>query len=170
MLFKIPQNILSLIRENSCNSWTLYLCISWTLVLFVLFVVSCSKSPTDSRTGTLTGTVLLEGQTNHSGITVALYKLAELDTTILRYNLEYPNVGFPISQATEFDHWLGEVVAESKTNSEGSFKIENVPEGIYNFVTQKQGIGWKYIFNIHLDSGSMISLNKLFNDLLIQFM
>jgi len=28
-------------------------------------------------------------------------KLAELDTTIFRYNREYPNVGFPISQATE---------------------------------------------------------------------
>jgi len=74
------------------------------------------------------GTVLLEGQTDHSGITVALYKLAELDTTILRYNREYPNVGFPISQATEFNHWVGEVVAESKTNSDGSFKIQNIPK------------------------------------------
>jgi len=70
------------IRANSHNSRT--------FVLFVLFAVfSCSKSPTDSRSGTLTGTVLLEGQPvcagrqDHSGITVALYKLAELDTTIL---------------------------------------------------------------------------------------
>ncbi len=51
-------------------------------------------------------------------------KLAELDTTILRYNREYPNVGFPISQATEFDHRVGEVVAESKTSSEGSFILK----------------------------------------------
>jgi len=56
-------------------------------------------------------------------------KLAELDTTILSYNREYPNVGFPISQATEFDHRLSEVVAENKTSADGSFKIENVPEG-----------------------------------------
>jgi len=85
--------------------------------------------------------VLLEGQTDHSGITVALYKLAELDTTILRYNREYHNVGFftrqflggPISQASEFacppgvwrDHRLGEVVTENKTSAVGSFKIEN---------------------------------------------
>jgi len=93
------------------------------------------QKATTPNTGTLTGIVLLEGQTNHGGITVALYKLAELDTTILRYNREYPNVGFPISQATEFacapafwrDHRLGKVIAESKTNPDGSFKIENVP-------------------------------------------
>ena len=71
-------------------------------------------------------------------------KLAELDTTILRYNREYPpahqeqggqarrlfggNVGFPISQATEFacppgfwrNHSLGEVAAEAKTTKDGS--------------------------------------------------
>ena len=125
-----------------------------SFIVLVLFAVSCSKSPTNSRTGTLTGTVLLEGQTDHSGITVALYKLIELDTTILRYNREYPNVGFPISQATEFDHRLGEMVAESKTNFDVTFKIENIPQGSpreinkssissggYNFVAQKQGSG-----------------------------
>jgi len=66
--------------------------------------------------------------------------LAELDTTILRYNREYPNVGFPISQATEFDHRLGEVVAESKTNSDGSFKIENIRPGGDNIVALKKDL------------------------------
>ena len=92
------------------------------LILILLFLC-CSKQPTSPETGSLIGTVLLEDQTNHFGITVALYKLAELDTTILRYNREYSlarrlfggNVGFPISQATEFDHRLGEVVTEAKT-------------------------------------------------------
>ena len=149
MLFKISQNILSLIRKNLCNSWTVCLCNSRTFFFLFLLAVSCSKSPTDSRTGSLTGTVLLEGQTNHSGITVALYKLAELDTTILRYNREYPNVGFPISQATEFacppgfwrDHRLSEVVAEAKTKQNGSFKIDGVEEGTYNLVAEKAGFG-----------------------------
>jgi len=81
------------IRENSCNSWTACLCNSRTFFFLILFVVfSCTKSPTDSRTGTLTGTVLLEGQPvctgrqDHSGITVALYKLAsprEIDSCII---------------------------------------------------------------------------------------
>ena len=55
-------------------------------------------------------------------------KLAELDTTILRYNREYPNVAFPISQATEFacppgfwrNHRLNGVAAEAKTKQDGS--------------------------------------------------
>jgi len=119
--------------------------IKYLTIPILLLLCACGKSPTGPETGTLTGTILLEGQQDHSGVTVALYKLAELDTTILRYNREYPNVRFPISQATEFDHRLGEVIAESKTNADGSFKIENIPEGEYNFVAQKQGFGWKYI-------------------------
>jgi len=139
--------------------------------ILILLFLCCSKQPMSPETGTLTGTVYLEGQTDHSGISVALYKLAELDTTILRYNREYPNVGFPISQATEFDHRLGKVVAESKINTDGSFKIENIPEGSpreinnssisrggYNFVVQKQGYGWKYIYNIPTNSNSMTKL------------
>jgi len=137
------------------------------LSLALLLLVSCTKSPMDSPSGTLTGTVLLEGQPvcagrqDHSGITVALYKLAELDTTILRYNREYPNVGSPISQATEFDHRLGDVVVESKTDADGSFKIEDIPQGEYNFVAPKQGFGWKNIINIHIYPGPMISLNPI---------
>ena len=97
-------------------------------------------------------------------------KLAELDTTILRYNLEYPSVGFPISQATEFDHRLSEVVAESKTSSDGSFKIEKIPEGEYNFVAQKQGFGWKYVFNVPINSGSNNSMTQLLKDQMTTFL
>jgi len=69
MTNQVQKNIPITIRTNSRNSWTFFF-----LVLFV--VLSCSKSPTDSRTGTLTGTVLLEVQQNLSGITVVIYKLA----------------------------------------------------------------------------------------------
>jgi len=166
---KIFQNSLKTIGANSCNSRTRFLfransCNSRTVFALVLFAVfSCTKSPTDSRTGTLTGTVLLEGQTDHSGVTVALYKLAELDTTILRYNREYPNVGFPTSQATEFDHRLGEVVVERKTKQDGSFKIENIPQGEYNFVAQKQGFGWKYIYNDSLTLLGEVEVQGIIN-------
>ena len=79
------------------------------LTIPILFLLcACVKTPTTPETGTLTGMVKLEGQQDHSGISVALYKLDELDTTILRYNREYPFtcwvLGRPISQATEFVH------------------------------------------------------------------
>ena len=129
----------------------------------LLLLCACGEPPTAPETGTLTGKVTLEGQTNHSGISVALYKLAELDTTILRYNREYPlarrvfggNVGFPISQATEFacpptlfgracppgvwrNHLLREVAAETKTNKDGSFKIDREKEDIGDFVSHEK--------------------------------
>ena len=126
-----------------------------------LIILSCTKSPTEPDTGTLTGTVLLEGEQDHSGITVALYELAELDTTILRYNREYPNVGFPISQATEFDHRFAEVVAETKTKADGTFKIEGIEEGTYNLVAEKAGFGWKY--NVRINFGSTTLKNQIFN-------
>jgi len=53
------------------------------LLLYFVNYVSCHKAPTAPNTGILTGTVLLEGEQDYTGITVALYKLAELDTTIL---------------------------------------------------------------------------------------
>ena len=73
-------------------------------LLFICLIahVTCHKTPTEPNTGALTGKVLLEGESNHSGITVALYELAELDTAIVGYNQRFPNVAFPISQATEF--------------------------------------------------------------------
>jgi len=98
----------------------------------------CTKSPTDSETGSLSGNVYLENKTNHNGIKIALYELAELDTTILRYNRLYPNVGFPISQATEFDHRLGEVAAEAETKQDDSFKIDREKEGVGDLVIHEK--------------------------------
>ena len=51
----------------------------------------------------------LEGQENHSGVTVALYNLVEPDTAVVRLQKEFPFVGVPISQQTEFDHRLAEL-------------------------------------------------------------
>ena len=119
-------------------------------LIFILLLMSCSKQPTSPETGTLTGTVYLEAQTDHSGITVALYELAELDTAIVGYNQRFPNVAFPISQATEFDHRLGEVAAEAKTKQDGSFEIDGVEEGTYNLVAEKAGFGWKYLYPVSI--------------------
>jgi len=59
------------------------------LLSFVL-IMSCSTQP---QTGTLSGTVQLQGETDHPGITVALYELAELDPDIVAINEEYDFIG-----------------------------------------------------------------------------
>ena len=132
--------------------------------ILILQFMSCSKQPTSPETGSLTGAVLLEGQTNHSNITVALYELAELDTAIVGYNQRFPNVAFPISQVTEFDHRFAEVVAETKTKADGTFKIEGIEEGTYNLVAKKEGFGWKYIYNIPINSGANTVMNQVRNN------
>ena len=61
--------------------------------------IACSKHPTAPDTFSLSGAATLEGKTDHSGITVALYDLAELDTAVVRMQKEFPFVGVPISQS-----------------------------------------------------------------------
>jgi hypothetical protein len=74
----------------------------------LLFYGACTKQPTSPDTFSLSGTVHLEGEEDHSGVTVALYELVELDTAVVRLQKEFPYVGIPISQQTEFDHKIDE--------------------------------------------------------------
>ena len=45
------------------------------LLFCLLIQLTCHKKPTEPKTGTLTGTVLLEGEQDHSGTTVAFTPL-----------------------------------------------------------------------------------------------
>ena len=77
-------------------------CLLIVLIISILLmtVVSCDKT-TKAKTGSLSGQVVLLNDTenpsldpvDYSGITVALYELADLDTTVVRINQEYPNIG-----------------------------------------------------------------------------
>lgn len=68
--------------------------INLKILIFILsslvLITSCTTSP---QTGTLSGTVQLQGETDHSGITVALYELATLDPDIVDINEKYPHIG-----------------------------------------------------------------------------
>ncbi|NQV18099.1 MAG: hypothetical protein HQ534_06110 [Armatimonadetes bacterium] len=50
-----------------------------SFISMILIITPCSKT-TEIAKGSLSGTARLEGQTDHSGITVAIYDLAELDS------------------------------------------------------------------------------------------
>ncbi len=74
-------------------------------------MMSCSSS-TKPKSGSLSGRVILVNDTDDpsldpvdfSGVTIALYELAVLDTTLVRIIYEYPDLGVPVSQLTQFDH------------------------------------------------------------------
>lgn len=120
------------------------------LNLYSLILLSCSKNGTESNDNTITvsGKVTLEGQGDHSGVTVRLYKPVTLDTALVRINQQYPNIGVQISQETEFDH-RGETASYSTTtNANGDWNIENVVDGEYNLVASKDGYGWQYRYAV----------------------
>jgi hypothetical protein len=109
---------------------------------FLLTILSlsfaCTKQPTAPDTFSLAGTVHLERQEDHSGVTVALYNPVEPDTAVLRMQKEFPFVGVPISQQTEFDHRLVEAVYTTKTRANGWVQFICGEYGTFN--EQKAGI------------------------------
>ncbi|MCD4818947.1 MAG: carboxypeptidase-like regulatory domain-containing protein [Candidatus Cloacimonetes bacterium] len=121
-------------------------------ILLILTFSSCSNS-TESNKGNLSGVINLENMEDHSGIVVAVYDLAILDTTIVRINNEYPQIGVHINQHTEFDHRLQPPLYKTTTNASGSFEIKDITTGTYNIVAIKDGWGFKYITDYSIGKG-----------------
>jgi len=116
-----------------------------------LLIITCTTSP---QTGTLSGTINLEGQTDHSNITIGIYELAMLDPDIVEANQKWPHIGVIINQMTEFDHRFGTLVKTGDTDASGSFEITNIPTGIYNVIAIKDSFGFRYIYNVQINNGS----------------
>jgi len=128
---------------------------------------ACDSS-TSPKTGTFTGRVVLVNDTvnpdldpaDYSGVTIALYELAELDTTITRINGYYPHIGVMIGQETEFDHRDSMPIYKTITASDGSFSQGSVALGRYNVVISKENWGIRYFHNIQITPGTN-DLNNL---------
>ena len=122
------------------------------LCSLIFFTITfCSN--TGPQTGTLSGTINLEGQSDHSGIIIGIYKLAELDPDIVEANQKWPHIGVIINQHTEFDHRFGTLVKTGETDAAGYFEIGNIPTGVYNVVAIKDGFGFRYIYNVQINDG-----------------
>lgn len=132
----------------------IFLSIKLFLILFILFVfLGCPTKP-DDPTGSISGSVYLDNESNHSGITISVYNLAELDTKIVDINTEYPHIGVIINQQTQFDHRFQTAIKTSITNEDGDFEVKNIPVGVYNIVISKDNYGFKYIYNVSILDGS----------------
>ena len=60
-------------------------------LLIIITLFSCTS--TSPQTGSLSGTIHLDGQTDHSGIIIGVYELAELNPDIVAINQEYDFIG-----------------------------------------------------------------------------
>jgi hypothetical protein len=125
----------------------------FSFFLFPLILLISCTSTTGTSTGSLTGVVQLEGETDHSGIVVGIYELAELDPDIIEANQKWPHIGVIVTQHTEFDHRFGTLVKTGETDASGYFEITDIPTGVYNVVATKDGFGFRYIYNVQISSG-----------------
>lgn len=143
--------------------------IHYTLYIVIALSITSCTSSTEPKTGSLSGTVLLLNDTDdpsldpvdHSGVTVALYEIATLDTTIVRLNSEYPGIGVNINQETEFDHRLQNPIGTSITNVSGEYKFSNIPAGIYNLVFLMEGSYFMYYYNATVSAGETEIVEEL---------
>jgi len=130
-------------------------------VMLLALLLSCDKS-TSPQLGSLSGVVQLVNDTgiaendpmDHSGVKVALYELAVLDTIVTNARTKYPSVGFAIDQSSEFDHRLSKLIVETTTDANGNFILSRVPYGTYNLVIMMEGWGYRNSYNIEVNSGS----------------
>lgn len=133
------------------HSWMI---LSLIVLIFAFFCNSCS---TKANKGTISGTVTLfndipdyyiENPMDFSGVTVALYKTAVLDTTLVRINQQYPQIGVQITQETEFDHRNFKPLKVTTTDAVGKFSFPSLTPGDYNLVIWKNEWGIRYICSV----------------------
>ena len=128
---------------------------SYILISLIVLILAflCNSCSTNANKGTISGTVMLVNDTDnpslnpvdYAGVTVALYKTAELDTTLVRINQQYPQIGVQITQETEFDHRNFNPLKVVTTDAEGKFSFPSLAAGNYNLVLWKTDWGIRYI-------------------------
>jgi hypothetical protein len=142
-------------KKISCTTKVMYhihLLISLVLSLIMFMIIGCS-SPTSPK-GKLIGQVNIEGLTDYSNATVAIYHLVALDTTLVRINQSYPSIGVHINQMTEFDFREHTPMQTTLTNADGTFSFSDIKPGNYNIVVKKSGFGYKIFYDLELTTGT----------------
>lgn len=157
------------IRTKTARTQILIRYIGVIFLPLILLLLGCSSCKIKPKTGTVTGSVALVNDSgnpandpiDNSDVVVAIYGLAELDSTLVRLNGEYPQIGVQISQATEFDHRTSKMLKSTRSNPEGLFNIEGVEPGNYNLAIFKEHWGVRYLYNIRVDANTPANLGNI---------
>jgi len=65
----------------------------YPLSFFLLIIITLLSCTTQPQTGSLSGTIHLEGETDYSNIKIGVYDLAVLDPDIVEANTKWPHIG-----------------------------------------------------------------------------
>ncbi|MFA6726211.1 MAG: right-handed parallel beta-helix repeat-containing protein [Candidatus Cloacimonadaceae bacterium] len=128
-------------------------------IIVLIFAFLCNSCSTNADKGTISGIVMLVNDSDnpslnpvdYAGVTVALYKTAVLDTTLVRINQQYPQIGVQITQETEFDHRNFNPLKVVSTDAEGKFSFPSLSAGNYNLVLWKTDWGIRYLCSVRAE-------------------
>lgn len=121
------------------------------LFLLLMFLFGCTSS-TNPIKGNINGTLILEGLKDHSGINVMLFKADVVNEAIKDVQERYPQLAFTVSDELVFDHRTFQSLASVLTTNTGSFAFDKLHYGKYIIAFFKEEWGYKYLFEIVLNS------------------
>jgi hypothetical protein len=135
----------------------------------LLMMFSACDSSTSPKTGTLSGRVVLVNDTENpeldpvdfSGVKVVLYEQSETDTTLVRLNTIYSDMGTEYGSNTNFDHRYAKRVLETETAANGEFELSSIQPGNYNLVLISERWSYRYIYDCHVAADQELDLGQV---------
>lgn len=133
------------------------------LALITVLLMPACKSSTAVKSGIISGVIILDGASDHSGVEVSIFGAGVVPPEIKQIQTDYPQLAFPISDREYFDHRDHAALHTVLTDQDGFFELPKLPYGEYILCYLKEGWGYNYIFNLILDRDEMsISANTLY--------
>jgi len=124
------------------------------MLLANLTLCSCDSSTSSSK-GSIVGTILLDGETDHSGIVVSIYNARNVPTELSQVLEEYPQLSFQLDSKVIFDHREQDALHTALTNADGKFSFDDIPYSDYIITYRKEGWGYNNYFNIELNESEL---------------
>ena len=134
-------------------------CFIALISLVAILLCSCDSN-TKIQKGVISGVIILDGQTDYSGITVMLYSTDIVPEKLKEINKQYPQLAFPLKDKHIFDHRERTPLFTVVTNNNGFFSFPEVVYGKYIITYLKEGWGCNYLFDIELNAQD-VSVNNI---------
>lgn len=133
-----------------------YRCIYPVVIMMLVLVMQACKTTSSTAKGSITGLILLDGETDHSGIVVSIFTAGLVPEKVRQIRQDYPQLAFPINDQVIFDHRDYAPLKTVFTSESGSFTFEKLPYGEYIIAYSKEGWGYNYLYDLRLDSEKLI--------------
>ena len=126
------------------------------VIIMMIFTMQSCKTTSSTAKGSITGLILLDGETDHSGIVVSIFTAGLVPEKVRQIRQDYPQLAFPINDQVIFDHRDFAPLKTVFTSETGSFAFEKLPYGEYIIAYSKEGWGYNYLYDLRLDSEKLI--------------